>query len=80
MMIYTHSKTFDHVRQLLYMIGYAVVLVVVSLMFDKSFYISNDYYGFYEFRENIKPEDSLESISEKVAQNFNDANFKRARS
>lgn len=36
-----------------------------------------DYYGFYEFRENIKPEDSLESISEKVAQNFNDANFIR---
>ena len=32
---------------LLYMVGYAIVLIAVSLMFDKSFYINNQYYGLY---------------------------------
>lgn len=34
---------------LLYMIGYAIVLIAVSLMFDKTFYINNEYYGLYAF-------------------------------
>ena len=32
---------------LLYMIGYAIVLMIVSALFNKSFYISNAYYGIY---------------------------------
>lgn len=32
---------------LLYMVGYAIVLITVSLLFDKTFYISNEYYGLY---------------------------------
>lgn len=32
---------------LLYMVGYAIVLIAVSLMFNKTFYINNDYYGLY---------------------------------
>ena len=34
---------------LLYMVGYAIVLIGVSLIFDKTFYISNKYYGLYAF-------------------------------
>ena len=34
---------------LLYMIGYAVVLIVVSCIFSKTFYINNQYYGLYAF-------------------------------
>jgi len=32
---------------LLYMIGYAIVLITVSVIFDKTLYINNQYYGFY---------------------------------
>ncbi len=32
---------------LLYMLGYAVVLIAVSCLFGKSFYIDNQYYGLY---------------------------------
>lgn len=32
---------------LLYMFGYAIVLIVVSCVFDKTFYINNQYYGLY---------------------------------
>ncbi len=32
---------------LLYMIGYAIVLITVSVLFKKTFYISNAYYGLY---------------------------------
>lgn len=32
---------------LLYMLGYAVVLIAVSVMFSRSFYINNAYYGIY---------------------------------
>lgn len=32
---------------LLYMVGYAICLIVVSSMFSKTFYISNQYYGIY---------------------------------
>lgn len=31
----------------LYMLGYAIVLITVSCMFSKSFYISNEYFGLY---------------------------------
>lgn len=34
---------------LLYMLGYAIVLIVVSCMFRKTFYINNQYYGLYAF-------------------------------
>lgn len=34
---------------LLYMVGYAIVLIAVSLIFDKTFYINNEYYGMYAF-------------------------------
>ena len=34
---------------LLYMFGYAVVLIAVSCMFSKVFYINNQYYGLYAF-------------------------------
>ena len=34
---------------LLYMVGYAIVLIAVSILFDKTFYISNHYYGLYAF-------------------------------
>lgn len=33
----------------LYMIGYAIVLITVSVLFGKSFYINNQYYGLYAF-------------------------------
>ena len=32
---------------LLYMIGYAIVLIAVSCMFGKTFYINHQYYGVY---------------------------------
>ena len=38
---------------LLYMVGYAIVLIAVSLMFNKSFYISNEYYGLYAFLASV---------------------------
>lgn len=34
---------------LLYMFGYAIVLIAVSCMFSKVFYINNQYYGLYAF-------------------------------
>jgi len=32
---------------LLYMIGYAIVLITVSSIFNNTFYINNEYYGLY---------------------------------
>ncbi len=32
---------------LLYMIGYAIVLITVSTIFNKTLYINNEYYGIY---------------------------------
>ena len=32
---------------LLYMVGYAIVLITVSSIFHNTFYINNDYYGLY---------------------------------
>lgn len=32
---------------LLYMVGYAIVLMIVSKLFNKVFYINSDYYGLY---------------------------------
>lgn len=37
------------VEWLLYMIGYAIVLIAVSVMFHKTFYINNHYFGLYAF-------------------------------
>lgn len=34
---------------LLYMVGYAIVLIVVSLIFDKTIHINREYYGLYAF-------------------------------
>lgn len=34
---------------LLYMIGYAIVLIAVSVMFDNTLYINNQYFGYYAF-------------------------------
>lgn len=34
---------------LLYMLGYAIVLILVSVLFSKTFYINNKYYGIYAF-------------------------------
>ena len=34
---------------LLYMFGYAIVLILVSILFSKTFYINNQYYGLYAF-------------------------------
>lgn len=34
---------------LLYMFGYAIVLIAVSCMFGKTFYINNQYFGLYAF-------------------------------
>lgn len=41
-----NNKFFEWI---LYMIGYAIVLIAVSILFDKTFYISNHYYGLYAF-------------------------------
>lgn len=38
---------------MLYMIGYAIVLIAVSTMFSKSFYISNQYYWLYAFFASV---------------------------
>ena len=38
---------------LLYMIGYAIVLIAVSLIFDKTFYINNQYFGLYAFFASV---------------------------
>jgi len=49
----TKSKKFNRLvgnkffEWLLYMVGYAIVLIAVSTMFHKTFYISNEYYGMY---------------------------------
>lgn len=32
---------------LLYMVGYAIVLITVSVLFQKTFYINHEYYGLY---------------------------------
>ena len=32
---------------ILYMVGYAIVLIAVSVMFDKTIYINNEYFGLY---------------------------------
>ena len=37
------------VSWLLYMLGYAIVLISVSLIFKKTFYIDPSYYGLYAF-------------------------------
>ena len=46
-----HTKLINHpiINWLLYMLGYAIVLIGVSLMFRKSFYIDSSYYGLYAF-------------------------------
>lgn len=41
-----NNKFFEWI---LYMIGYAIVLIAVSVIFDKTFYINNQYYGLYAF-------------------------------
>lgn len=38
---------------LLYMFGYSVVLITVSVLFNKTFYIDNHYYGGYAFLASI---------------------------
>lgn len=38
---------------LLYMIGYAIVLIVVSVLFGDVFYINHHYYGFYALLASI---------------------------
>lgn len=37
------------IEWLLYMFGYAIVLIVVSVMFSKTIYINNQYFGVYAF-------------------------------
>ena len=46
-----HTKLINNpiINWLLYMLGYAIVLIGVSLMFRKSFYIDSSYYGLYAF-------------------------------
>ena len=46
-----HTKLINNpiINWLLYMLGYAIVLIGVSLMFKKSFYIDSSYYGLYAF-------------------------------
>ena len=41
------SKPFSN--WLLYMVGYAIVLITVSCLFHKSFYIDSSYFGLYAF-------------------------------
>ena len=38
---------------LLYMVGYSIVLIAVSLLFGDSFYISNKFYGLYAFLASV---------------------------
>ena len=38
---------------ILYMIGYAIVLIVVSCVFNKSIYINNKYFGIYALLASI---------------------------
>ena len=38
---------------LIYMLGYAIVLIIVSCIFKKSFYISNQYFGLYALVASI---------------------------
>jgi putative membrane protein len=35
------------IEWLIYMVGYALVLIIVSVIFKKSFYINNKYFGLY---------------------------------
>ena len=51
----SHSKLFKNklFEWLLYMICYAVVLIMVSTIFNKTFYINNDYYGLYALVASI---------------------------
>ena len=47
----SHNKMIrkPFISWLLYMFGYAIVLISVSVMFRKAFYIDFKYYGFYAF-------------------------------
>ena len=47
----SHNKMIRNpfISWLLYMFGYAIVLISVSVMFRKAFYIDFKYYGFYAF-------------------------------
>ena len=38
---------------ILYMLCYAIVLILVSCLFTKSFYINNEYYGLYALQASI---------------------------
>lgn len=38
---------------LLYMVGYAIVLIAVSIIFDDTFYINNQYYGMYAILASV---------------------------
>lgn len=47
----TQSKSIRNVNRfvdwLLHMVGYALILICMSVLFPKSFYINNDYFGIY---------------------------------
>lgn len=45
-----NNKVFEW---LLYMLGYAIVLITVSVMFSKTFYINNQYFGVYAFLATV---------------------------
>ena len=38
---------------LLYMVGYAIVLIMVSILFNDTIYINNEYYGLYALLASI---------------------------
>ena len=44
-----HNRIIDNrlFEWLLYMLGYAIVLITVSTIFNNTFYINNEYYGLY---------------------------------
>lgn len=54
-MVITMSTTVNNKKRivnrfidwLLHMIGYALILICMSVLFPKSFYINNDYYGLF---------------------------------
>lgn len=47
------KKISNFLEWLIYMIGYSLILIMVSLLFDNTIFIDNNYYGIWAFLASI---------------------------
>lgn len=47
------KKISNFLEWLIYMIGYSLILIMVSLLFDNTIFIDNNYYGIWSFLASI---------------------------